>query len=200
MFIQLMEGRVADEDGLRAQLERWTTDLQPGADGWLGTTCGFTADGSFVGVVRFESEAAGQANADRPEQGEWWNAFSAAFDGDVTFTNCPEVDTFGAGGSDDAGFVQIMIGKGDRSQIAPLAEEMSAALAKARPDVIGGTVGWPGDGSFVQTVYFTSESEARKAESAGPASQGDSELMERLNSLMTFDRFIDLPNPMLYSR
>jgi len=200
MFIQVMEGRVADEDGLRAQLERWGTDLQPGADGWLGTTCGFTADGSFVGVVRFESEAAAQANAGRPEQGEWWNAFSATFDGDVTFTDCPEVDTFGAGGSDDAGFVQIMTGKGDRSQIAPLAEEMSAALAQARPDVIGGTVGWPGDGSFVQTVYFTSESEARKAESADPASQGDSELMERLNSLMTFDRFIDLPNPMLYSR
>jgi hypothetical protein len=199
MFIQMMEGRVADEDGLRRQLDAWRTDLAPGAEGWVGATMGVTADGTYVAVVRFESEAAAQANASRPEQGAWWEAFSATIDGDVTFTNCTEVDTFGAGGSDDAGFVQIMIGRGDRAQIAPLADELSATLAKARPDVIGGTVGWPGDGSFVQTVYFSSEAEARKAESADPASQDDREAMERLNSLMTFERFIDLPNPMMYT-
>ncbi len=200
MFIQMIEGKVADEAGLRAQLEAWRSDQQPKADGWLGTTSGFTADGTFVGIVRFESEAAAKANAERPEQGEWWAATAATFDGDVSFTDCPDVDTFGAGGSDDAGFVQIMTGRGDRSEIAPLAEELSAILARIRPDVIGGTVGWPGDGSFVQTVYFTSEGEARTAESADPASEEDRAAGERLNSLMTVERFIDLPNPMLYSR
>jgi hypothetical protein len=199
MFIQMMEGRVADEAGLRAQLDAWMSDLAPGAAGWVGATMGLTADGSYVAVVRFESEAAAQANADRPEQGAWWQAFAATIDGEVTFTNCPDVDTFGAGGSDDAGFVQIMIGKGDRAAIAPIADELSATLARMRPDVTGGTIGWPGDGSFVQTVYFTNEADARKAESADPASQEDREAMERLNSLMTFDRFIDLPKPMLYT-
>jgi hypothetical protein len=93
-----------------------------------------------------------------------------------------------------------MTGRGDRSVIAPLATELDATLARMRPDVIGGTVGWPGDGSFVQTVYFTSEGEARKAESADPASQEDREATDRLASLMTFDRFVDLPAPLLYSR
>jgi len=199
MFIQMIEGKVADEQGLRAQLDVWRSDQQPKADGWLGTTAGFTAEGRFVGVVRFESEAAAKANAQRPEQGEWWAATAPTFDGDVSFTDCPEVDTFGAGGSDDAGFVQIMTGRGDRSEIAPLAEEMSAMLARMRPDVLGGTIGWPGDGSFVQTVYFSNEADARKAESAGPVSDEDREARERLDSLMTFERFIDLPQPLLHS-
>lgn len=200
MFIQVIEGRVADQDGLRAQLDAWRRDMQPRAEGWLGTTAGITADGTFVGVVRFESEAAARANSNLPGQGAWWEATAATFDGDVTFTDCPEVDTFGAGGSDDAGFVQIMKGRGDRSTIAPLAEELDATLARMRPDVIGGTVAWPGDGTFVQTVYFTSEGEAREAEGAETVSQEDREAMERLRSLMTFDRFIDLPSPMLYGR
>jgi len=200
MFVQVIEGRVRDEEGLRSQLDAWRSGLQAGAEGWVGTTAGFTADGTFIGVVRFESAEAAEANGGRPEQGEWWEKTAATFDGDVSFTNCPDVDTFGAGGSDDAGFVQIMTGRGDRAQLAPLAEELDATLRRARPDVIGGTVAWPGDGTFVQTVYFTSEGAARAAESADPASDEDREAMERLYAAMTIDRFIDLPNPMLYSR
>lgn len=199
MFLQVMEGRVGDAEALRRQLDAWMSDLQPGAGGWLGTTAGITADGTFVAVARFESEAAAQANSDRPEQGAWWEATAAAFDGDVTFTDCPEVDTFGEGGSDDAGFVQMMTGRGDRAAVVPVASEMEGILQRMRPDVIGGTIGWPGDGTFVQTVYFTSESEARAAESADPASDEDRAATERLASLMTFERFIDLPDPILYS-
>lgn len=200
MFVQVMEGRVGDEEGLQAQLGAWMSDLRPGAEGWLGTTAGVTTDGRFVAVARFESPEAAKANSDRPEQGAWWEKAAATFDGDVTFTDCPDVDTFGAGGSDDAGFVQIMIGRADRAAIAPLAEELDAVLRRMRPDVIGGVAAWPGDGTFIQTVYFTSEGEARANESAAPASDDDRADAERLMSLIEVDRYIDLPNPMLYSR
>jgi hypothetical protein len=200
MFVQFMEGRVRDAEGLQAQLAAWASDLQPGADGWVGTTAGVTADGTFIGVVRFESQEAAQANSGRPEQGAWWEKTAATFDGDVTFIDCPEVDTFGAGGSDDAGFVQVMIGHADRDAIRPLADELDSTLRRIRPDVIGGTAAWPGDGTFIQTVYFTSEGEARTNESAAPVSDEDRDAGERLMSLMQVDRYIDLPNPMLYSR
>ncbi|MCA1703044.1 MAG: hypothetical protein LC808_07135 [Actinobacteria bacterium] len=167
--------------------------------GWLGTTAGRTADGTFVAAVRFESEEAAEANSNRAEQSTWWVETQANFDGDAVFTNCPDVDTFGAGGSDDAGFVQIMTGRGDRDAVRPVAAELEATLNRMRPDVIGGTVGWPGDGTFVQVVYFTSEEDARKGESAEP-SEEDREAMERFGSLMEFERFIDLPEPWLYSR
>jgi hypothetical protein len=194
-----MEGRDANPEGLHAQLATWMSDLQPGAEGWLGTTAGLTADGRFIAVTRFESQEAAKANSDRPEQSLWWEKTAATFDGDVAFTDCPDVDVFGAGGSDDAGFVQIMIGRADRAALKPLAEELDAVLRRMRPDVIGGTAAWPGDGTFIQTVYFSSE-EARAHESAAAKSDEDRADAERLMSLMQVDRYIDLPNPMLYSR
>lgn len=200
MFVQVMEGRAKDAEALRAQVDTWMAELRPDAAGFLGSTAGVTAEGTFIAVVRFESEDAARANSDRPEQGAWWEETSKAFDGDVTFTNCPEVDTFGAGGSDDAGFVQIMKGRADRSAVAPLAAEMEESLRRTRPDVIGGIAAWPGDGTFVQVVYFTSEEEARANERNEPGTDEDRAASERLSSLMQFEAFLDLTDPWLYSR
>lgn len=199
MFVQVMEGRVSDVEGLRAQLERWTTDLAPGATGFLGTTAGVTGDGNVIALVRFESEEAARANSDRPEQGEWWAATSGLYDGDVTFTNCPDVDTFGAGGSDDAGFVQVIKGRADRAALASIAAETDEILQRTRPDVLGGIVAWPGDGTFIQTVYFTSEAEARANEKREAATDEEREAWERMSSLMQMDAFIDISDPWLYS-
>jgi len=199
MFVQVMEGRVTDVEGLKAQIERWRAELAPGARGFLGTTAGATADGNFVALVRFESEEAARANSDRPEQGEWWAATSGFYDGDVTFTNCPDVDTFGAGGSDDAGFVQVMKGRADRAALQEVAREMEAALQRSRPDVLGGTVAWPGDGTFIQTVYFSSEAEARANEKRESATDEEREAWERIGSVMQVEVFIDITDPWLFS-
>ena len=199
MFVQVMEGRVRDVEGLRAQVERWRAELAPGARGFLGTTAGVTADGGFIAIVRFESEEAARANSDRPEQGEWWAATSGYYDGEVTFTDCPDVDTFGAGGSDDAGFVQVMKGRADRAALATLAAETEAILRRSRPDVIGGIVAWPGDGTFIQTVYFISEEEARTNEKREPATDEEREAWERMGSAMQVDSFIDISDPWLFS-
>ena len=199
MFVQVMEGRVGDAEGLRRHADTWMTDLAPGADGFLGATLGVTADGTFVAAVRFESEEAARANSDRPEQGAWWEQAKEAFDGEVSFTDCPQVDTFGGGGSDEAGFVQVIRGRADRSAVAPLADELEATLRRMRPDVLGGIVAWPGDGTFVQVVYFTSEGEARTAESAPPSPEDKAD-WERMTQLMEFDRYLDLRDPWLYSR
>ena len=200
MFVQVMEGHAQNVEGLRTEMERWMSELKPGADGFLGTTGGVAADRSFIGIVRFESEEAARANSDRPEQGEWWEAFSAHIDGEVTFTDCPEVDTFGAGGSDDAGFVQVITGRADRDALRPVAEETEAILQRRRPDVIGGIIAWPGDGSFVQVVYFTSEADARAGESAEPGTDEEREAWARMSKLLELDRFIDLSDPWLFSK
>jgi len=199
MFVQVMEGRVTDVEGLRAQIERWRTDLAPGAKGFLGTTAGVTGDGNVIALVRFESEEAARANSDRPEQGEWWAATSGLYEGDVTFTDCPDVDTFGAGGSDDAGFVQVIKGRADRAALASVAAETDEILQRTRPDVLGGIVAWPGDGTFIQAVYFTSEAEARSNEKREPATDEERQAWERMNSLMQMDAFIDISDPWLFS-
>src|SRR6478736_3942805 len=113
MFIQIIQGTCTRQQDLRAVLDRWPQELGPGADGWLGGTYGFTDDDLFVAVVRFEDRAAAMKNSDRPEQGKWAEEMMASFDGPVEFHDCDDVVLLFGGGSDDAGFVQVIRGKVD---------------------------------------------------------------------------------------
>jgi hypothetical protein len=165
MFLQIIEGKVGDADLLMKQMKAWSTDVKPGSIGFLGSTGGITDDGTAIVVARFESADAAMKNAHRPEQDAWWQKTAPAFTGEPMFTDCTEVDAFLGGGSDSAGFVQIMKGRTtDQTKLRSMGKEMEEMLPKMRPDVLGGVIGWPGDNKFVQVIYFSSESEARQAE------------------------------------
>src|SRR5690348_14920608 len=103
MFIQVIQGKVADAAGLQRCMDRWTEELMPGAveRGFLGSTAGTADDGTYIALARFESAEAASANSDRPEQGEWWAETAKCFDGDVIFMNCDGVQPWLSGGSDD---------------------------------------------------------------------------------------------------
>ena len=58
MFVQVIQGQVADAEQARAAFDQWARDLAPGATGWLGSTAGVTEDGRFIALARFESEEA----------------------------------------------------------------------------------------------------------------------------------------------
>lgn len=194
MFVQVLQAKVADADLVRRQVDKWRSELKPGATGYLGSTSGITSDGHFVAVVRFDSAEAAKANSERPEQGAWWDETKKAFDGEAQFLNCPEAETMGAGGSNDAGFVQIMQGRvRDKATMRSLSDRFEERLRERRPDVIGGIIAWHGDGNdFVQTVYFTSEQEAREREKE----TSDDDLRQEWMSLVEGDiRFLDLPEP-----
>jgi hypothetical protein len=65
----------------------------------------------MITLARFRSEEAVKVDNDLPEQGAWIEVTSKAFEGEVTFHDCREVDSLLDGGSDDAGLVQIMQGR-----------------------------------------------------------------------------------------
>ena len=71
-------------------------------------------------------------------------------------------------------------------------------MRRMQPDVIGGIAAWPGDGTFIQVVYFSSEEEARQGERAEPSPE-DAETMAELNGLMEVERYVDLREPWLAS-
>jgi hypothetical protein len=196
MFIQVIEGKVADEAGMRAAMDRWMRDLRPAAAGWLGSTWDITDDGTSVAVVRFESEEAAQRNSERPEQDAWWADMRKCFAGDVTFFDSSEVTTWLAGGSDDAGFVQVIEGHLDNPQLMrSMMEKYSQEIREMRPEIIGGTVATRGDGEYVQTVYFTSEAEAREHEHLPPPA----EVADMLAEGMQDARYLDLHHPTMMS-
>ncbi|WP_405996812.1 hypothetical protein [Streptomyces sp. NBC_00829] len=200
MFTQVIQGQVSDTAALRARLDRWQAEVAAGATGWLGSTGGVTSDGTFVGVVRFESAEAAQHNSDRPEQSAWWAETSKLFTGEVTFHNCREVLSYLQGGSDHAGFVQIMQGRvSDPARFREMYDATDEGrLAAFRPDLIGGTVGLHGDGGFTEAVYFASEKAAREGEQKEPPADMKEEF-EQMMSLMQDVTYFDLPEPWLRS-
>jgi hypothetical protein len=197
MFVQVITGTTKDPDAFAAQGEKWDAELRPGATGYLGRTGGITADGRFIEVARFESEAAAQANSNRPEQGAWWAEMEKLVDG-AEFRNSTDVMTFFGGGKDDAGFVQVM--RGQVTDAAKLAEmrgrmgEFEAVMHEARPDVVGELVAVHDDGTYTDVVYFTSESEAR-ANEAKPMPAEAEALMGELMASITIDDYYDLTSP-----
>jgi len=198
VFIQVIQGQVTDRDELKTMIDRWVSDVAPTATGWLGTTAGVTAGGSFVALSRFESEEAARRNSERSEQDQWWAETSKLFDGEVTFRASIEVEEFLRGGSDDAGFVQVITGQArDVDRIKELNEQYGQ-YAHLRPDLIGGVIALHDDALFTQAAYFTSEAEARAAESQEPPDEVKA-VMDEENDLISSIAYIDIEEPWLYS-
>ena len=199
MFVQVIEGRTADPDGVRKQFDKWVAELQPGATGYEGTTAGVAADGRVVAFARFESEAAARANSERPEQGAWWAETEKLLDGPAQFSESSDVTTFLAGGSDDAGFVQVMKVAGvDRAKVEDGDRQFEPLAATFRPDLIGGLRVWTGPDSMIEANYFTSEAAAREGEKTPPppeAAEGFAEFM----AMMSKAEFVDFSDPYLHS-
>lgn len=197
MFAQIVQGRVSDPAGVRKQWERWVDEIKPGAQGFLGSTGGITADGEFITIARFESEEAARANSDRPEQGAWWEETSQYIE-DPMFHDCTLVDVFGGGGSDDAGFVQVIQGKTkDVERSRDLDARMEPGMRELRPDVIGGVNAWhPDNGRFTTFIYFTSEAEARAKEKEMENDESFGEYMREMQELSDGEpKFLDLSEP-----
>ncbi len=195
MFVQFIQGRVPDAQALRARLEQWVEQRAGSASGWLGTTAGVTADGTAFIAARFESAEAAKHNSERPDQGEWWAQTEPLFDGEVSFLDTDDVEVFRGGGSDEAGFVQVIRGQVNdvAAARALLLEEMPDDV---RPDVIGGLVGMRPDGNYATAVYFTSEADAREGEAADA---GD-EFARRMDEIHDEPpHFLDLTDPWMWS-
>ncbi|HEX2051751.1 MAG TPA: hypothetical protein VHJ34_14125 [Actinomycetota bacterium] len=198
MFAQVIQGRATDADAVMRQMEAWDRDLKPGAEGFLGSTAGVSDDGRFFAIARFESDDAARRNSDRPEQGRWWSETERHLE-DVTFHDCAQVDEWSGGGSDDAGFVQVILGRvSDVEAVRALMREMETELAGMRPDLIGGVTAWFSDdpGASCDVLYFTSEEEARRGEKEMGESADAAEAMQRMEGLVVGEpTFVDLRNP-----
>ena len=190
MFIQIIQGKCSRQDELHRLADAWRTEVG-NAPGWLGGTYGFTDDDEFIGVVRFESREAAMANSQRPEQGRWAEKMMALMDGPVEYHDCDDVTLMLGGGSDDAGFVQVIRGKvEDPTRLKAMMGETDM-LHEMRPEILGATLAIEPDGTFTETVAFTDEDAARRGEQIAPPEEVQRDLAEA----MAGARFYDLHHP-----
>ena len=198
MFVQVIQGRVSDRAEVRAQLDRWLEQLAPGAEGWLSSTSGVSADGDFVSFVCFASKKAAEHNSHRPEQHQWWMETAKLFDGDVVFHDSTDVLTWLQGPTERAGFVQFMQGRvRDVPRMKELTGEFERLAPQERPEVLGGAAALHGADEFTQVAFFSSEEEARAGERKQLSAQLQ-RLMQQEWQLLSDVRFVDLPEPWVH--
>jgi hypothetical protein len=193
MFVQVVQGKVKDANLWRSELRRWRAEIKPRAQGYLGSTSGVTSDGRAIALFRFESEKDAEANSMRAEQVKWWNSASKALDGEAVVHNCSDVDLAFGGGSNWAGFVQVIQCRAKNQEVMRRSlAELESQLRAKRPDILGIVVAWHGDGNFTQAVYFTSAQAAH----AGEAAMADDELSRQYMAFMDGPpTFFDLQPP-----
>jgi len=200
LFIQIIQGKCRDADQIHRLSDEWRETMGSKAEGWLGGTYGITDDNEFVGVVRFESREAAARNSTRPEQSEWWSRMEQCFDGEVTFHDCDNSMMFLNGGSDDAGFVQVIQGRlEDPERFRHFMEQPMDMLHEQRPEIIGGTIAIDENGWFTETVSFRSEEEARKGEQMDMPDPQRSEFEQEMAQVRDM-RYLDLHRPWFSSR
>jgi hypothetical protein len=200
MFVQVIQGQVTDAGKVRAALDRWAAEVAPGAIGWLGSTAGVTGDGRFIALARFESEEAARRNSDRPEQDRWWAETARLFSGEATFKDSSDVTADLVGEPDEAGFVQVMQGRGtDADRARELMSDDSSAWAGFRPEILGSVAVGHGGGAYTMAVYFTSEAEAREGERREPPPELRAQMEEMAALSLGEPEFFDLQEPWLYS-
>ena len=103
------------------------------------------------------------------------------------------VHTYREGGSDQAGFVQVIQGYSpDMERLSALGRAREQTMAEQAPHILGMTVAEHADrrGDFTQTVYFTSQQEARWFGREQPVEFDPS--FAEFSSLMTEVRYFDL--------
>jgi hypothetical protein len=202
VFIQIIQGKCTKQDEMHAQFDTWLRDLAPSAPGWMGGTFGFTDDDMFVGVIRFEDKEKAMTNSERPEQGQWWSETERLFDGPVEFHDADKVLLMLEGGSDDAGFVQVIQGKlDDPNLLEAEMDEMTNMLREERPEILGSTFAIEEDGTFTEAVFFTDEAMARQGEAkAMPNREEVRHLMQDWRRITHDVRYLDLHHPWFASR
>jgi hypothetical protein len=200
MFAQIIRAKVSDPELVEPVVDRWMTELAPGATGWLGSTSGVTDDGDLFVLVRFDSEESARSNSDRPEQGAWWAELEALLDGEAQFRDSTDVEIESVGDLDSAGFVQVILAKSrDLDRSKALMNSDLNQRAQARPDILGSVgVGQP-DGEFAYVIYFTSEADARLGEQKEVPPEVQAAMQEMMALGERPPEYLDLKRPRLDS-
>lgn len=196
MYTQVIRAAIGDEAAVHAALDRWDAELRSGAIGFVGSTAGVTTDGELVLVARFESEDAARRNSDRPEQAAWWAELEQALAGPALFSESSAVDLSMGGGSDDAGFVQVFWGRGNRDAAREAMERAEPVLRRERPDILGGFTLWLDGDRFIDVAYFRSEREAREGEARELSEEGRA-VFEEFGRVLAAEGYADIPAPRL---
>jgi hypothetical protein len=199
VFVQVIQGRVRDQQAARQLLERWRLEIGPAAEGLLGATAGVTDDGWLVHIARFRGQGDAGRHSERPEQRAWWDDLRQLLDEPVIHHDCTDVALVAGGGDDASALVQVVQKRTEPGQrlLHGAISALEEALERHRPDVLGAMLACAEDGVVTQVVYLAGGAELLAAETA-PAGEEAAALLGQLGAEPgSDDLLLELHSPML---
>lgn len=200
VFLQIIQAPVADVDGVRDHFDHWFEDLADGATGWLGTTAGTTDAGELFAAVRFVSTEAARRSSQREEQDSWWQELLRRLDGEPVVQNCSDVAEIAGGGSDDAGYVQVVQGRA--SDLADVLHDIARAAETTlphRPSLIGGYLAAHDEGGGFSEVLYYPDAEAADDKQSEQLRESQLSRIQEKSAFLTDLRRLEITDPWLHS-
>jgi hypothetical protein len=127
-----------------------------------------------------------------------WAETAKLFTGAASFKDSNDVTVDLTGDPDDAGFVQVIQGRGsDPGRARELMGQDSSAWAAFWPDILGSLAVSHEGGAYTMAVYFTSEAAAREGERKEPPPELQAQMQEMAALSVGEPEFFDLKQPWL---
>lgn len=194
MFVRVIRARVVAKPLLRNAWDQLGHALaeQPG---WRCMTAGTGRASDFIGTIEFSDPVTAHAAWSDRSVARWVGELERTLDS-LDITDSEEAEIVLGGAREDARFVQIIEGSTeDKPRWRAINEAMQEVMRTNRPEVLAATVVWSED-RFLETVYFTSEQDAREGESQ-EFPGGMEGLFNELMDLVRDMSYLDLRSPWL---
>jgi hypothetical protein len=195
MFILVVEGRVVAKALLRNSWDQLQSALAPHKD-WLRSAGGVDDHDRFVGTMDFRSVDAAEKILREPEIELWLKDLLEHLDSPER-SSSSRCSVLIAPGEEPAGFLQFIRAEAvDLERFTAVNDAFQVEVRQHRPDVVGSSIVWLDDERFLETVLFTSEQDARSAESR-EFPGGIAGLFGELMQLMRNIDYMDVRDPWL---
>lgn len=156
MFAQVIEFPVSDAAAFAEAMRRWTTDIGPTAEGYLGGFSGVDEDGNGMVVVEYDTAEHAYQQAARPEQQRWLTENAALNTGTMTIKDSVDILDQAPGDVQATTFIQIFQGQSrdvDKGKAA--LSRHDDQWAQHRPDMVRSLLIMHADAEFTLIGYST---------------------------------------------
>lgn len=193
MFVRVIDAAVVSKALLRNAWDHLHDELAR-TDVWSASVGGVGSNGRFLATMCFTSPSGTDVLESDPLVARWWADLHLHLE-EPTVQDSTSADILIPGGSEAATFVQFIRGRSsDPERMSAINKAMQAEVQMHRPEILGSSIAWHAGGVFTETVYFTSEQEARLGESR-EFPGGIKGLFEELMQLVQEIAYIDVRSP-----
>lgn len=164
MFVRTIRARVSVKPLLRNAWDHIAEALS-GRPGWCSAVAGIPQPHAFIASLEFTDGTSAAAALADPPVTRWLKEVENCLE-DIVVVDSSEGETLLSGPRQEARFLQIIEARTtDKERWIAINEAMQEVMRTHRPEVLAASIAWHGGDRFTETVYFTSEQEAREKES-----------------------------------